>query len=134
VLTSLATFLVNPAVPAGLRAVPLAWVATALLVAGLALVGTGLRSGRFLQAFLGSGAFILGLLAATAACVFPVFLRSTLDPAFDLTAFNASASEHGLRTGLAWWLVGLPIAVAYAVFLFRLHRGKVSAAAEGEGY
>jgi cytochrome d ubiquinol oxidase subunit II len=134
ILASLATFLVNPAIPAGLARAPLAWTSAALLLAGLGLVIAGLRAGRFLLAFLGSGAFILGLLAATAACAFPVFLRSTLGPAFDLTAFNASAGEHGLRTGLAWWLVGFPLAVAYGLFLFRLHRGKVKAAGEGEGY
>ena len=61
-------------------------------------------------------------------------LRSTLDPAFDLTALNASVGQHGLRVGLAWWLLGFPIALGYMAFLFRFHRGKVSAAAEGEGY
>jgi hypothetical protein len=30
--------------------------------------------------------------------------------------------------------VGFPIAVAYFVVLFRIHRGKATAAPEGEGY
>jgi cytochrome d ubiquinol oxidase subunit II len=33
-----------------------------------------------------------------------------------------------------WWFLGFPIAVAYFVFLFRIHRGKVKAAADGKGY
>ncbi len=61
-------------------------------------------------------------------------LKSTLDPAFDLTALNASVGSHGLRTGLVWWLLGFPLALGYLAFLFRFHRGKVKAAAEGEGY
>jgi cytochrome d ubiquinol oxidase subunit II len=76
----------------------------------------------------------LGLLATTAACVAPVMLRSTLDPAYSLTAENAAVSAHGLRTGLKWWLVGFPIAILYFVMLFRLHRGKVKVATDGDGY
>ncbi len=134
VLATLATTAVNPAILRNLPHAPLAWLATLIFLGGLGLVFTGLHLQRFLLAFLGSGAFILGLLAASAACVFPVMLRSTLDPAFDLTALNAAVGQHGLRVGLAWWLLGFPIALGYVAFLFRFHRGKVSAAAEGEGY
>ena len=133
-LASYATSVVNPGIFQHLSTAPLAWVATLLFLAGLGLVFAGIRRQRFLQAFLGSGAFILGLLAASAACVYPVMLKSTLDPAFDLTALNASASSHGLRAGLAWWLMGFPLALGYIAFLFRFHRGKVKAAADGEGY
>ena len=51
-----------------------------------------------------------------------------------LTAFNASAGPYGLRAGLKWWLAGFPLALLYFGMLFRLHRGKVSAAGDGEGY
>jgi len=129
-----ATSVVNPGIFRGLTASPLAWAFTALFAAGLCLVFLGLRRRRFLLAFLGSGAFILGILAASAASLYPVMLKSTLDPAFDLTALNASAGHHGLRTGLVWWLLGFPLAIGYAGFLFRFHRGKVKAAVEGEGY
>jgi len=129
-----ATSVVNPGIFRGLAASPLAWAFTALFAAGLCLVFLGLRRRRFLLAFLGSGAFILGILAASAASLYPVMLKSTLDPRFDLTALNASAGHHGLRTGLVWWLLGFPLAIGYAGFLFRFHRGKVKAAVEGEGY
>jgi len=134
VLASLATFFVNPGMLQHLAKAPLAWAATLVFLTGLGLVFAGIRKQRFLLAFLGSGAFILGILVASAACVYPVMLRSTLGPAFDLTALNASSSPHGLRTGLGWWVIGFPLAIGYAVFLFRFHRGKVRAAGEGEGY
>ncbi len=134
ILASFATFLVNPGILQRLRQAPLGWLAVIIFLAGLGLVFTGLQRERFLLAFLGSGAFILGLLAASAACVYPVMLKSTLGPQFDLTAVNASVGGHGLRTGLVWWLIGFPIAIGYVAFLFRFHRGKVKAATEGEGY
>jgi cytochrome d ubiquinol oxidase subunit II len=134
ILATLATQTVNPAIFQHWQYAPLAWAGTLLFLAGLILVFTGIKRKNFLQAFFGSGAFILGILAASAASIYPVMLKSTLDPAFDLTALNASVGEHGLRAGLVWWLVGFPLAIGYLVFLFRFHRGKVKAAAEGEGY
>ena len=35
---------------------------------------------------------------------------------------------------LRWWVVGAPLAVAYFVLLFRLHRGKVTAPHGRDGY
>jgi cytochrome d ubiquinol oxidase subunit II len=133
-LCTLATGKVNPDVYANLPQAPLAWLGLAVFLVGLAAIFWGQLRGRHGLAFLGSAAFILGLLAATAACVFPVMLKSTLDPSWSLTAYNSAVSQHGLRTGIKWWLVGFPIAVGYVVFLFRIHRGKVKAAADGEGY
>jgi cytochrome d ubiquinol oxidase subunit II len=133
-LATWATARVNPAVYANFAQSPLAWIGLGLFLAGLGAVGTGLRLERPLLAFLGSGAFILGILAATAACVWPVMLRSTLNPAWSLTALNASASPAGLKAGLGWWLVGFPIVLGYFAVLFRIHRGKAQAPAEGEGY
>ena len=133
-LATLATAHVNPDLYANLPNAPLAWIGLLLFMGGLATVFWGQLRRRHLLAFVGSAAFIIGLLAATAACVFPVMLKSSLNPDWSLTAYNASVSPHGLRTGAKWWFVGFPIAVAYFVFLFRLHRGKVKTADEGEGY
>ena len=101
------------------------------IMVGLAAVFLGFRTGRHLLAFLGSSAFILGILAAS---VWPVMLRSTLDPGWSLTAHNASVAASGLRKGFVWWIIGFPIALGYFTLLFRLFRGKAQAAAEGEGY
>jgi len=129
-----ATRAVAPAVFGNLPSRPLALVATVLLVAGLATSWRARRGGRDLVAFLGSSAFLLGTLAATAAAVYPTWLRSTLDPAWSLTAEATAAAPHSLAAGLAWWPVGFLLAILYCVVLFRLHRGKAQAAAEGEGY
>ncbi|HTL99448.1 MAG TPA: cytochrome d ubiquinol oxidase subunit II [Holophagaceae bacterium] len=134
VVMTFLTLEVNPGLLAALPHRPLALTALVLALAGVAAVFTGLARDRHLLAFLGSGAFLLGMLAATAACAFPVMLRSTLDPAQSLTAFNASADPHGLASGLKWWFIGFPLALGYLALLFHLHRGKAQAAADGEGY
>jgi cytochrome d ubiquinol oxidase subunit II len=133
-LCTLATAKVRPDIYANLPQAPLAWVGLIVFLLGLVAVFYGQLTGKPRLAFVGSGAFMLGLLAATAAAVFPVMLRSTLDPAWSLTAHNASVSEHGLVTGLTWWVIGFPIALGYFVFLYRLHRGRVQAPVDEKGY
>jgi cytochrome d ubiquinol oxidase subunit II len=110
----------------------MAWLGMGLFLGGHGRIFLGLRRSRPLTALLGSAAFIVGILAATAACVWPVMLRSTLNPAWSLDAFNASAGEHGLRVGLAWWLPAFVIVLGYFAMLFRINRGKVGLG--GEGY
>jgi cytochrome d ubiquinol oxidase subunit II len=112
---------------------PLAWACAALAAAGLVSVLRGLSRGADRAAFLGSSAFLLGLMAATATSVFPVMLRS-LDAGPSLTAFSASNDAGGLKTALRWWLVGAPLVVVYFAIQFRVHAGKAVAAREGEGY
>jgi cytochrome d ubiquinol oxidase subunit II len=133
-VATLGTARVNPELFARLPDAPLGWLGLLIVVAGLVAMFWGQSRGGGLLAFLGSAGFILGLLAATAACVCPVMLKSTLDPAYSLTALNAASSEQGLRAGLGWWIGAFPLALAYFALLFRLHRGKVRVIADGDGY
>ena len=134
ITTTLATMNVNPAIYAALPSRPIAWIALSLCLAGAGLWASGVVARRPLRAFVGSSSFLLGLLATTAACVYPVMLRSSVDPAFSLTAQNSASGPVSLSSGFAWWIFGFPLALGYAAFLMRLHRGKVAAARDGEGY
>ena len=132
-LATITTARLAPVMVENLARRPLAWAATALFLGGLAGTLLFRRAQRDLAAFVASCAFLLGLLAATAAALYPTMLRaSTVAPS--LTALNSAAAPHSLRAGLLWWPAGFLIAVVYYVVLFRLHRGKAQAAAEGEGY
>jgi cytochrome d ubiquinol oxidase subunit II len=133
-LLTLATRYVNADMFAALPRRPLAWLSVLVAVSGLVSVGIGLRRRRELLAFLGSCAFLTGMLAATAACVFPVMLRAVDDGARSLTAYNSSVPTGSLQIALAWWVIGFPLAVLYFVVLFRIHRGKAAAASGREGY
>ena len=133
-IVTVATSVVNPALLPALPGRPFAWLGLVGAIVGLVAVFVGLGRERPLTAFLGSSAWIVGMLVATAACLFPVLLRAVPDATFSITAHNAGNTVRGLRTALGWWAVGFPIAVAYFVILFRIHRGKVVAAAEGQGY
>jgi cytochrome bd ubiquinol oxidase subunit II len=133
-LVTWATFTVNPDLFRAFPGRPLVWLGLLAAVGGLGIVFPALSGGRPLAAFLGSSAWIAGMLVATAACLFPVLLRAVPDPALSITALDGGNTAAGLRTALGWWSLGFPIAVAYFVVLFRIHRGKAVAARDGEGY
>ena len=117
-----------------LAARPLGWLGVAMAIGGIVAVHYGLGRGYELVPFLGSCGFLAGTLVATAACLFPVMLKSIGDPALSITAYSGGGDVAGLRMALGWFAVGLPLVVGYFVMNFRLHRGKAVAARDGEGY
>ena len=125
---------VNPSLFPGMGRRGLGLLAIALAVVGIVAVFVRLSRGAGLGAFLGSCAFLLGVIGASAASYFPVMLRAIDGDVLSITAYTAGGHEGGLRSALRWFLVGLPLALAYLVVVFRLHRGKAVAAGDGEGY
>jgi len=126
---SVETNVVRPELFAGLARRPLAWLLIAVVVGGTAAIVDGARRGREVQAFLGSCAFIVGLLAAGAVATFPVMLHSTFPDAPPTTAYDGAAAAHGLGLALLWWPAALALALVYASFVFRHFSGKVRASA-----
>jgi cytochrome d ubiquinol oxidase subunit II len=131
---TLATHFAAPGFLAAFPSRPFAWLGAVAAVGGLTSASIFTRRGEDRSAFLGSSAFLSGLMVATAACSFPALLRSSSDPALAITAYAAANDGKGLATALTWWAVGFPLAIGYFVVIFRLHRGKAPVAAEGEGY
>jgi cytochrome bd ubiquinol oxidase subunit II len=81
--------------------------------------------------FAASGAYIVGMLASVAFALYPTVLPA-INPAYSLTIVNAAAPRYGLLVGLAWWSIGMVLAVVYFVLIYRLFSGKVRL--ENEGY
>jgi cytochrome bd ubiquinol oxidase subunit II len=104
------------------------------MLAGLWGVFRFLKREQELAAFLSSSFFLLGLMAATMTGNYPVWLRSTLDPAHNLTTANSASESCALLIGLIWWAIGITLAGAYFYYVFRSFRGKVDAGVTGHGY
>jgi cytochrome d ubiquinol oxidase subunit II len=131
---TVATASLRPEIFTNLRARPWFLGFAVLMVGGIGGVFYFLRRGRELAAFLSSISFLLGLLAVTLAGLYPVWLRSTIDPAHSLTATNSAANDYGLQVALLWWTAGIVLAGAYFAYLFHSTRGKVDAQTDGHGY
>lgn len=134
IIATIATASVRPEIYSNLVSRPWTFLLVLLFVAGIVVVFAGTARRAELAAFLGSAAFIAGLLAATAAGFYPNILISRVDPAYNLTIYNASAGALGLRVGLAWWTIAIILAIGYFTYLFRSFRGKVAPPTEGHGY
>jgi cytochrome bd ubiquinol oxidase subunit II len=125
VAVTFSTALVQYQVFTNLVARPWSFLFVILALGGYGAVFFFVARGRELPAFLSSSAFLFGLIGATMIGNYPYWLRSTIDPSFSLTAWNTASSAYGLRVALAWWLVGITLAVGYFVNLFRSIHGKV---------
>lgn len=126
---TVATAVVRPELFTAMMRRPLAWLAVLLAISGSLAIVAGQRREREGLAFLGGCAFIVGLLGAAAASVFPIMLRSTFDPARSIDAYAGAVGGPGLRIATFWWPVAMALSAGYFVFVFRQFRGKVRMAA-----
>jgi cytochrome d ubiquinol oxidase subunit II len=127
VVVTAATGRTQPALFASFTRRAWAWPLPLVAAGALALVWRFSSTARDRAAFLASSAFVVVLLVATAASLYPVILRSTIDARFDVTAAGAATGHHALAVGLIWWIPALALAVFYFVYLFRSFAGKVRA-------
>lgn len=87
-----------------------------------------------LPSFLASCAYLMSMTVGAALGLFPVLLPAVGDKGQDLTIARAISGPHTLRVGLAWWAVGMVLALIYFVVVYWLFRGKVPTDAEGYGH
>jgi cytochrome bd ubiquinol oxidase subunit II len=126
------TFRVQPHVPANLSNHPLGYIFPALALGGLGAIQRSRHGCKDVAAFLGSCAYILGMLASAAFGVFPYVLPARPDASRGLTIQGTAAGPYGLQVALVWWIPGMVLALAYFVFVYRHIASKVHP--EDEGY
>jgi cytochrome d ubiquinol oxidase subunit II len=116
-----------PTLLAPAKSNPIAWLAMALLAAGVVTVPMALSRRRFNTAFLGSSTMIGAMMALAAIGLFPRLLPSLNDPATrTMTIDNSSSSHLTLLVMLVIALVGMPLVIAYTAVIHHVFRGKVS--------
>lgn len=80
---------------------------------------------RYSLAFFFSSLTISLLLILVAIELYPVLLLSTIDPAYNITIYNAASSTKALRIMLTIVAIGSPLVLIYTIFVYRTFRGKV---------
>ena len=113
---------------ANYRAYPGAMAAPALGLVAPLIAAWLLRRGAAGAAWLASALAIAGIVATAGISMFPFILPSSLDPASSLTVWDASSSRTTLLVMLAATVLLLPIVLAYTAFVYRVLRGKITAA------
>ncbi|MBI4417642.1 MAG: cytochrome d ubiquinol oxidase subunit II [Ignavibacteriales bacterium] len=130
----IATSSIHPEIWSNYTTYPWGWIFPLTGLAGLLGMWHFNRRESDLIAFLSSGAFIAGMLGATAFGLYPRVLPASTDPAYSLTVFNTRAQEYGLQVGLVWWLIGMVFVAGYFYYVYRTFRGRITAVTDEAGY
>jgi len=81
--------------------------------------------GKSGAAFVASCATILSTLLFFAVSMFPNIVNSSLDPLNSLNIYNSASTKKTLGTMLTIAIIGMPLALAYTVYVYRVFRGKI---------
>jgi cytochrome d ubiquinol oxidase subunit II len=104
---------------------PVAWAIPVLFVLAALGVPLALRAGRVGLTFTLTSAAIALLMAILGLGLFPNMVPALGDGARSLTVYNSSSTPLTLKTMLVIALVGMPIVLAYTVFIYSRFRGPV---------
>ena len=98
-----------------------------ILVTVAALGGTRyyLKKKSWIMAWAASCLTIVGATFFGIIGLFPILFRSSMDPAFSLTAFNASSSPLTLKIMLGVVICFVPLVIAYQAWAYKMFIGKV---------
>jgi cytochrome d ubiquinol oxidase subunit II len=96
--------------------------AAALVSLGAAWVFIG--RGQDFRAFLASSAMIGLLLISGGVGLYPNLIISTIDPAYNLTIFNAASADNTLEITLLFAAIGIPFVLLYTTGVYYIFRGK----------
>jgi cytochrome d ubiquinol oxidase subunit II len=124
-LVTFATWMHAPHSTANLNDYPLLWAVPLLNVLAVLNVPRAMHLGRPGYAFFSSTMVIAALATLFSVAIFPNFVRSTLDPAYNVTLFNARSSDTTLTTMLWVAVIGMPFVLSYTVIIYWIFRGKV---------
>jgi cytochrome bd ubiquinol oxidase subunit II len=96
-----------------------------VFISALVYMPVLLKAGKFTHAFFASSLIIAMMLGQAALSLYPRFVPSSIDLNYSLTIYNSSSSMLTLQTMLVIAAIGIPIVIAYSVFIHYVFRGKV---------
>jgi len=126
IVITIITFKVQPEVPGNLVTHPWGYIFPILALSGLGGMWIFMRKQDEFMSFLASCTYIVGMLTSVVFGLYPLILPASTNPAYSLTVDNSKAGEYGLKIGLAWWIIGMGLAAAYHIHVYRSFAGKVN--------
>lgn len=124
-MLSFYTLLYVPHLSNSIRANPWLFVIPVGIVLAVANITRRISQQRYRKAFISSSLVVSLLLVVVAVNLYPNIVLSSLDPAYNLTVENSSASEKSLRILLIVAAIGVPLVAVYTSFVFWTFKGKV---------
>jgi len=96
-----------------------------VLLGAVVYLPVAVMDGRFGRAFLVSSVIIATMLGQMALSLYPRLVPSSTNRDYSLTIYNSASSPLTLKTMLVIALVGVPIVIAYSIYIHFVFRGKV---------
>jgi cytochrome d ubiquinol oxidase subunit II len=119
-----ATIEVRPTSLNNYSAYPFTYVIPVAVVASLIWILLLNRRAQPVKAFLASCMYLFLMLAGACWGVYPTLLPATTGAERDITLTRAISGPYALSVGLAWWGIGMALAIAYTVFVYSRFKGK----------
>jgi len=120
-----ATYFVRPTIMNNYEKHPIGLLVPLVVFGSLAIMIWAAPKMKDKVAFTASALYMTGMLVGAAFGLYPTVLPASTGPQYSLTIYNTAAGHHGLMVGLAWWILGLALALTYFIFVYRTFRGKV---------
>lgn len=99
------------------------WICAAVILVLAALIKIDSAAGKFTRAFI-SSSMIFILLWVTAALVnYPYLVSPASGTVTGVSIYNGSSSELTLKTMLLFALFGMPLVLAYTVYVYKIFKG-----------
>jgi cytochrome d ubiquinol oxidase subunit II len=125
-IATMATFFTAPYLFEGVMRKLIFWTLFILLFVGIFYIPIGLKAKRFGRTFIASSVLIASMVGLVAVSLFPRLVPSSIDLINgSLTIYNASSSQTTLLTMLIIALLGMPIVIAYTIYIYRVFKGQV---------
>jgi cytochrome bd ubiquinol oxidase subunit II len=125
VIMTLWTWLASPFLFTNSLSQPAFYIFLILLVSAIVYLPIPLKAGKFNRAFFISSLIIAMMLGQMALSLYPRLVPSSIDLQYSLTIYNASSSPLTLQIMLVIAAIGMPIVIAYSIFIHYMFRGKV---------
>jgi cytochrome d ubiquinol oxidase subunit II len=125
VVSLIATIYVRPQSLNNYFNYPVTFIVPVGVIASLAGVWLFNRKHLPVRAFLSSCLYLFFMLAGACWGLYPTLMPATTGVDRDITLSRALSGHHTLAVGLAWWAVGMALAVSYEIFVYGKFKGKV---------
>ncbi|ANH78888.1 cytochrome d ubiquinol oxidase subunit II [Candidatus Chlamydia sanziniae] len=103
---------------------PLLILSIVLIFSCCVAARTSVSRKRYGYAFIYSALNLLMLILSAVILTFPNLLLSTINPEYSYTIYNSVVEVKTLKSLLLIVLIGLPLASAYSIYVYRVFRGK----------
>jgi cytochrome d ubiquinol oxidase subunit II len=124
IITSIVYFLAMALTFQGLESNWLFYVAILFTLLGLSGIFFSIRKKNDLAPFWESSFSFIGFWLAVAAVHFPNLIKASNDQSLSITIFNSSTGLQTLKLMSVIALIGMPVVVAYTIFVYRIFKGK----------